>query len=534
MTFLPIVERELRVAARRRTTFRVRFLAAAATTVLGGLFLAAASLPGRSGTTGNALFPLLVWLEFAAAALAGPLLTADCLSRERREGTLGFLFLTDLNGLDVVAGKFAALGLVPLHGLLAVFPITALTVFLGGVTAGEFWRAHSVVLNTLFLSMAVGLWISSVLTDERQAVGLTLGTLVALFLLPELLALALDWTPFRAASEWLRAASPWITLLRAFESTAGLPHSSFWPSLGYQHALSWVFLLLAATTVRTSWRRDSLFLAPRTIAPTSPPTPTPALSPRRLARLARYRQEQLRKDKPFAWVAWRDSWIRRAVPWITGATALSALGLFAVLASLLHDPTQAALTAGLALGLGLYLLKFLMVVHSAYFLHDLCRSGTMELLLTTPISSYSLREGHLSALREMFLRPALLLGALQILTSCAGRWLAGGDWPNVATLLFVAIVPPTLGLLVHLADFLAAAYHISFMSFRYDRPTQAITRTTLMTLALPLLLCSWGRILVDLFVIGQYARTLDRFRDLAHAWYFRSDAPRAFAAPRPE
>lgn len=76
------------------------------------------------------------------------MLTADSLSRERREGTLGFLFLTDLQGY-VVAGKLAGLALIPLHGLLATFPIAALTLCLGGVTAGEFWRTQWVVANTL-------------------------------------------------------------------------------------------------------------------------------------------------------------------------------------------------------------------------------------------------------------------------------------------------------------------------------------------------------------------------------------------------
>ncbi|HQU46125.1 MAG TPA: hypothetical protein PK867_25150, partial [Pirellulales bacterium] len=39
------------------------------------------------------------------------MLTADCISSERREGTLGLLFLTDLRGHDVVLGKLVVAGL---------------------------------------------------------------------------------------------------------------------------------------------------------------------------------------------------------------------------------------------------------------------------------------------------------------------------------------------------------------------------------------------------------------------------------------
>ena len=43
-----------------------------------------------------------------------PLLVADCLSRERREGTLGLLFLTPLTANDIVIAKGLS------HGLRAV------------------------------------------------------------------------------------------------------------------------------------------------------------------------------------------------------------------------------------------------------------------------------------------------------------------------------------------------------------------------------------------------------------------------------
>ena len=58
---------------------------------------------------GRTLFAGLSGFAMFYALIAGPLATTDCLARERREGTLGLLFLTDLHTYDVVLGKaFAA------------------------------------------------------------------------------------------------------------------------------------------------------------------------------------------------------------------------------------------------------------------------------------------------------------------------------------------------------------------------------------------------------------------------------------------
>ena len=136
MTFLPIVEREFRLAARRKSTFVIRCTAALLALALAGLASLFAGLSMRSG--GKIVFNCLSYYVFIIALLGGVFLAADCLSRERREGTLGFLFLTDLKGHDVVLGKFMAISLNAFYGLLAVFPILGLSLLVGGVTGQEF------------------------------------------------------------------------------------------------------------------------------------------------------------------------------------------------------------------------------------------------------------------------------------------------------------------------------------------------------------------------------------------------------------
>ena len=81
--------------------------------------------------------------------------TADCLSSEKREGTLGFLFLTDLKAYDVVAGKLASSSLSAAYGLLAVMPVLTIPMLLGGVTIWDVARLGLVLANTLFFAMSL-------------------------------------------------------------------------------------------------------------------------------------------------------------------------------------------------------------------------------------------------------------------------------------------------------------------------------------------------------------------------------------------
>ena len=77
------------MAARRRGTYFGRLGAAFGALALGTfVFLDSRVSPPCLGII---LFQALAWLAFFYCAITGVRLTADCLSEERREGTLGFL-----------------------------------------------------------------------------------------------------------------------------------------------------------------------------------------------------------------------------------------------------------------------------------------------------------------------------------------------------------------------------------------------------------------------------------------------------------
>ena len=99
------------MACRKRGTFVLRITTALIGLVLGGFCLLLSSLGNVPMTgIGKALFGILTWVSFIAAAGAGLFVTSDCVSEEKREGTLGLLFLTDLRGYDVVAGHIPPVG----------------------------------------------------------------------------------------------------------------------------------------------------------------------------------------------------------------------------------------------------------------------------------------------------------------------------------------------------------------------------------------------------------------------------------------
>src|SRR5437762_2593234 len=179
MSVLPIVRRELRVAARKRSTFWLRVASAITAVVLASGCLLMGGWQGvGTAQMGSILFYALTWTCLAAALSAGLFFTADCLSEEKREGTLGFLFLTDLRGYDVVLGKLMATSLRCVFALLAIFPILAITLIMGGVQPAVFWRTMLALAHALFFSLASGVLVSTLSRDAQKALAGTLGLLL--------------------------------------------------------------------------------------------------------------------------------------------------------------------------------------------------------------------------------------------------------------------------------------------------------------------------------------------------------------------
>src|SRR2546427_2286944 len=116
MTVWPVFERELRMRARAPGTYwmRLAVVLIGAAACIPQLFWSAA-LTG-SGSLGRSVFNGIIVVAFVVAC-SGVFLTADAVSRERREGTLELLLLSRVRTLDIVLGKLGSAGIAALFGL---------------------------------------------------------------------------------------------------------------------------------------------------------------------------------------------------------------------------------------------------------------------------------------------------------------------------------------------------------------------------------------------------------------------------------
>jgi len=255
MTLLPVVQRKLSEAARRKGTYRTRVLAVAAALALGAWIYAEQSrwqLPARRG---GSLFQGIAGLMFGFSLLSGVYFTSDCLSKEKRDGTLGLLFLTDLKGYDVGLGKLLATSLNAIYGLIATFPILAIPLLVGGITWADFARMTLVLANTLFVSLAIGIAVSTVSRNERNAAVATF--LLLLFLaggLPLMGQLHSEIAGTRSVPNAYLLPSPGfgfsVSLTYGFSRLSNL----FWRSPLTTHLIGWTFLFVSCLLLPRIWQ----------------------------------------------------------------------------------------------------------------------------------------------------------------------------------------------------------------------------------------------------------------------------------------
>ena len=250
MAALPIVGRELLVAARRPWTWWVRVAVAGLALVAAGLMLAMGRSWWAPQQVGQHVFYGVGIAAMCFAMLAGPFVTADAVSSERREGTLGLLFLTDLRSRDIVLGKLVAASLSTLAALLATLPLLALPMLVGGVAWRLVWQTAALLVVTLLMSLTLGLACSVLARNARLALLGTLTLLAGVGGLPWI-AWAVEETVARHGSDgvtsWLLLVSPPYLATGAMtdDFPAHTPAWSLWLGIAFQLLLLGVMLVLA-------------------------------------------------------------------------------------------------------------------------------------------------------------------------------------------------------------------------------------------------------------------------------------------------
>lgn len=474
MRLLPVVSRELAASARRPGSYWIRTIAALAAFVAMG-YAALVSGAGVPASIGNHLFGILSLGAFAYCLLAGIRGTADALSEEKREGTLGLLFLTDLKGYDVVLGKFVSLSIASFYGIFAVVPALALAFMMGGISLQQFLMMAGCLVNTLFFSLAVGIFVSTFCNQERAAMS---GALAIIFL-----SCVLPYAS--AAAHTYDNLDVWEVMLPGFLLTspvfafntandAGLARilfEEFLSSLAFLHLAGWLCLVIASACIAERAHEQaprskivSLFLRIRQELAYGK------------AERRRALRSQLLDRSAFAWLAGRDRLKARYAWAFLGFLGIIWLSARWKAPDVINDWTVAL---GALWFVHLFFKVWMASEVSARFIEDR-RSNALELILTTPLGLHDFARGQRLALLRQFGGPLLAVFILNGMAMYRGSDTFGyAVRTQMPALFFVAG-------LVHLcADLYTIQWVAMWRSMRLRGTNRTITQTVLLVVILP-------------------------------------------------
>ena len=407
-----IIHRELLEQARRSHGTLLRLAG-------GAILIAALGFSWRQPVVqmqsdGRGLFTLLNHLVISMIWLLAPVLTADCISRERREGTLGLLFLTPLSSLDVVVGKASAHALRAFTVVLVAIPILAVPMMLGGLTGWDVLRMLLLDLAVLGLSLAAGLLASSLAESwvraRLLAFALAVGAGVGFATIYSAFSAMANWRLVQRLVPGTTFTSAWMGQLWGWRERLGLGARdatyqtvTFWDPiagnpanaqsvgvalkvLGLSLVLVALGITVAAFSVRRSWQQWRLprrRTDGRAWAIAQDPESRAAGWPRRARRLER---------NPFGWLLTR-----------TGAQRGFTLGWLALVVAAMTGAIGPVMDWGrvlavLLMGAGLV---------ASFSFHTEREQGGLEMLLVTPLSPAVLIRGRLGVLVRQF-APAFL------------------------------------------------------------------------------------------------------------------------------
>jgi ABC-type transport system involved in multi-copper enzyme maturation permease subunit len=457
MTLLPILERELRVAARKPALYKARLGASVAILVVIMPLLVTVGQRISPRQMGAGLFQSLIWYAFIYALVVGAGAAADCISQEKRDGTLGFLFLTDLTAFDIIMGKLVSNSLSAVYGLLAVVPVLTIPILLGGVTFGQVALVAVALVNTIFFSLSASVLASTRSHDARRASGTALLIILFLVLLLPLLVFAtgayLDSRGIHLDRKWFGIVllpNPAFAFSQVSTQMGGFLRGwsfwgAFWGSVAVTHLLSWGMIFWASRILRCTWQDK-----PATVVKIR-------WQDRRrnwLQGSAEARREfrrRLLNMHPICWLASRDR-LKPVYPWIFLASTVVIW--FWAFAKLRGEWLNIPMAVSTVLVLHLTLKTWVASEAAQRFSEDL-RSGALELILSSPLSVEEILHGQWLALRRQFFKPAIAILIIDLVM--LGISFGYGELSNpgeVASLIATFLA----GMIMLLADMYALAW----------------------------------------------------------------------------
>jgi hypothetical protein len=479
MSFLPIIGRELRVASRRRSTYWSRFQIGVAATVPTAFLLTGPIPFGSAAKMGEHTFQVLANLALFSVMLSAARSTADCLSSEKRDGTLGFLFLTDLKAVEVITGKLGSSSLAAMYALLGLLPVLTLPILCGGVTVADVLRLALVLLNSLFFALSLAMLISAFSWQERNAVGMTLLLLFAIGVgLPFAGAVAGSTNGRPELASILCVASPGFACSLVREAMYVRAPLAFWISVAITHGMGWFLFTLACEVLPRVWQdrpAEGRFGRWRELC-------------RRVLMGNASTQTTFRRRllgvNPIYWLTSRE---RRACwyPWIFLASMAGIGGATCWILRVKTVDIEPLIFCSFLLN---WFFKHWVANAACFAFSTDGDRGALELLLSTPLKIRALLRGHWLGLRHQFLVPILVLIAAEValLSMAMATEETGGYFPLFWVVAFVS------GLMVFQADLVALVWVGLWSGLVAKNASGAVSATYARVMLLPWLVVMLG------------------------------------------
>ena len=390
---LPIVQRELLIASKGLGSWLWRWIVAIIAVFFGGYWIPIASGVGQNvpgGMQGDIFFAIMTWCCFVYCLLAGLWTTTDTLTREKTDGTLGLLFLTDLRGYDVVLGKMFSGSLRSFYGVLAVLPVLALPLLMGGVTNAQFWRTVFALLNILFFSLSCGMFFSAICRRTGQSIFCTLLLLASITLAP----LIYSW--MGGVNETISLLSPAFAINRAYVPLIGpaLPAVGWYPiwiSCGLIASIC--FLVLASWIVPKSWQDREVKFRKKNSLVTN----------------VNSRRSLYLDSNPVHWLVHRNTSMHQSRKFLLLYIAVAWL-VITVYSSLDNTVELPFIVTGMSLlWLGALWFRIDLTRHTVFSIFEAKECGALEQILVTPMDERQFRRGHFLAMASFWLWPLISL-----------------------------------------------------------------------------------------------------------------------------
>jgi ABC-type transport system involved in multi-copper enzyme maturation permease subunit len=496
MSAWPVIVRELRAEARRPANYWLRVIGAGLLLLI--VFASLGGMVWGPGASGRQLFVMLHWTLFASICLTVPLLTADCISGERREGTLGLLFLTPLTPGGIMAGKSFAHALRALMLVLVTLPVTGIAFVLGGITRLDLIGSLGMNLSALCLALAAGLIATTWAKQRIRALVLSEVLVVLLVFLFANVALLFGRTAWQAvvapmtlakaglplpstgipvhfANPLVRLPDGTLMPVRSLGMLSGGPvtvvlnggqwstrttswarlgsllqGSELFPGLALANAPPgarelWVLVLTGCACAAAAILRTAIWLGGlrlRRLRQEEPPSPRQIwlrqifCTPRALATQYHRRMTGLLDRNPIAWLQ-HYSWSARLVKW--GWCGLIAL-TYSVNSFDFFLDQQPYVVGVFAAGIAF---------SAANSFRQERLSGALELLLVTPLTERQILNGRLAGIWWQFL-PALAVWWIgyRVIVPLNTNWSQRGamDIPYHHVVLMMWATLPVIGL----------------------------------------------------------------------------------------